>query len=316
MFRNYLFTTLFLGAAASSCSDTQFLEYKNPKTDQSQSQQNPIQTVISPTPNGQYPDGIQDPSVVGNLKPILPQTETLEKTSLSEGQYTGSGKFGDHEVSYRSPGGLSSSALIDFPNDNGPQVAHGVLIYLHGDGAGDYRGYWSKLRSIGKKYGIATVSVKAPKQNSWYKDGSGHGEYLNSLLQDKIFKEYNVKFRKVAFTGASGGPQFLTGQFLPQYGNNYALGMAFPVCGGGGTVGYRGQIEKLNPSEDFKKYFKLHYNTGTSDFLFRDAKSSYDFYRGKGISNIKFEDLTGQGHCQFAEGVTGVIDKLLTQYIN
>jgi hypothetical protein len=190
------------------------------------------------------------------------------------------------------------------------------LIYLHGDGAGDYKGYWSQLRKVAKKYGMAAVSVLAPKQNSWYKDGKGHGEFLNSLLQSKIFKEYNVKYRKVAFTGASGGPQFLTGQFLPQYGNNYALGIALPICGGGGPVGYRGWIEKLSPSEDFKKYFRIHYNTGTSDFLFRDAKSSYDFYRGKGISNIRFEDLTGQGHCRFPEGVTGVVDKLLGQNLN
>jgi len=232
-------------------------------------------------------------------------------TTAGLGLLTTQGPTGEREENFTDSTSRSSKFKISVPADSSTQKPYGMLVYLHGDGAGDYSNYWSSLKRIAAKHNMIALSVLSPTQTQnkqWYREGSQNAEFLDQLIRSKLYRSYNIDTKNVVFTGASGGPQFLTGQFLPLKGNNY-IGGAIPLCGGGGPQGFGSTARSFQPNANFKNYFKMFYYTQQGDFLHDQAADSASHYKSLGVTNVQSEFPAGGSHCGF--NVTAKIDEKL-----
>lgn len=228
-----------------------------------------------------------------------PQTNPIVvgTTTVASGEFQNMGTLTDYEGTFTG-GGVSSTFKVFAGSDHSKEKPSGLLIYLHGDGGHDYKSYWPGIVRLGRKHNLIPVAVLSPNSGSaWYRNGKAHADFLHALIQTKLYREYNIDKSKIYFTGMSGGPQFLTGIFLPAHGNNYQGG-AIPMCGGGGPIGYGSYIRNWKPSQTFKENFKMFYYTGTADFLYNQAVDSSKHYKNLGV-NVQTEWMPGIAHCKF-----------------
>jgi hypothetical protein len=219
--------------------------------------------------------------------------DTLDVGSISTAG--AGGRSGRFEETFKAANGMTSKYRMAVPADAGPAKAYGLLIYLHGDGAGDYREDWifDPLEKLGLEKNLMMVSVLSPDGgNQWYSDGPGHAAYVHSLIQDELYKKYNVDKRHIYLTGSSGGSQFLTGSFVPLYGVNYSGG-AMPTCGGAANW-----EDEMKSSPEFLKNFRLFFYTQTFDSLYSQVKKAITYYKGKGLT-VYSETPAGGRHCGF-----------------
>jgi hypothetical protein len=226
--------------------------------------------------------------------------------NLSRGK---GGVKGFHEASFAASNGKSTRFKLDVPASNGDASANGLLVYLHGDGAGDYDWYWPSLAAVAKKFNLIPVAVKSPTANengpSWWWEADANAVVLDELLKQEVRAKYNVDTYRVVFTGASGGPTFMDGPWLRYYASQYRGG-AMVFCGG--------LVQTAQPFRDaqgFKENFPLYYYIGTADFLLDGAQSAAAYYRGKGLK-VEEEHPAGVGHCQF----TAQLPALMSERLN
>jgi len=253
-----------------------------------------------------------DSKNLASFEILFSEPSGAANTTLNSGEYKGAGPAGSREARF-SHERLSGTYRINAPEANSRDKAQGLLIYLHGDGAGDYSFFWNDLQVVAQKYDLIPVSVRTPDPSSvtWYRNGRGNATYLHQLIQTELYAMYNVNKDQIFFTGASGGPQFLTGQFVPLYGNHYRGG-AVPMCGGGGPRGFSQTTRAFQPSADLIANFKIYYYTGTADFLYGQVRDSSQFYRSHGFET--FEDFPqGVAHCKF--NMRSALDKGLAKIV-
>ncbi len=210
------------------------------------------------------------------------------------------GKTGSYEASFSSTGSYATSSRykVNVPSSYDENTPHGLMIYLHGDNAGDYTNPWifNQLLPISKERQLITVSVLSPDGGrQWYSNPRRHAEYLHQLIEDKLFKEYNVDPSHIYFTGSSGGSQFLTGIFVAEFTSNYGGG-AFPTCGGADI--YNGFGVQKNITDSMKQDFKLFYYTQTGDFLYSQVVKSENTYKNLGLK-VGGVHSQGGSHCGF-----------------
>ena len=232
--------------------------------------------------------------------------EFLKKSSLSQKPTNGSGgKTGFYEASFTSSGSYATSSRykVKVPEEYKEIDPYGLMIYLHGDNGGDYTNPWifNQLLPISKERHLITVSVLSPDGGRlWYSNPRKHAEFLHQLLENELFKKYNIDTNKIYFTGSSGGSQFLTGIFVAEFTSNYGGG-AFPTCGGADIYKYFGV--KKNISEDMKQNFKLFFYTQDKDFLYPQVRQSRQTYESLGMKvsgeHPSFCNNINRCHCEF-----------------
>ncbi len=103
------------------------------------------------------------------------------------------------------------------------------------------------------------------------------------------------------FSGASGGPTFLAGPFLPKYAHKYRGGAGL-FCGGlvNTNAAFRGD-------SDFIKSFDIYIVNGTKDFLLPGARAAMAYYKKKGM-RVKGDFLPGVEHCGFSATMHQMLD--------
>ena len=73
-----------------------------------------------------------------------------------------------------------------------------------------------------------------------------------------MLTKYNIDKKRIYFSGQSSGAGFLSSHFIPLHGNDYQGG-AFMQCGGSRPA------LRINPSDQFKNNFKLHFEITVLD---------------------------------------------------
>jgi hypothetical protein len=220
------------------------------------------------------------------------------KTSGGKG-----GATGLQEVSFRAANGQNSSYKINAPADTAQGKAYGLHIHLHGDGGGGYRDFPNKeLRKD-----LIGVTVKAPNRNlQWGRsEGEPHAAYVQDLIQNELLKKYNIRLDRIYFSGVSGGAYFLTGSFIPQFGQHYNSG-AFILCGGEAP---RVQFAEPDMLKKFKIYWQV--TAGERSDISANTRQSIGAYE-RALTQVlngdsSFDRKTVQdsevkgpgGHCEF-----------------
>lgn len=170
----------------------------------------------------------EDPSPESSSQ--LPDDTTDETPASQIRSSKGSGgATGLQEISFTSGNNLASSYRINAPADAGNGKIYGLHIHLHGDGGGGYRDFPNRET----RFDLIGVTVKAPNTGlQWGRSqGVAHAQFLNDLIQNELIKKYNIDLDRIYFSGVSGGAYFLTGNFLPSFGQVYNSG-ALMLCGG------------------------------------------------------------------------------------
>lgn len=245
---------------------------------------------LTDTPHIQSGDALPGSVNSGDANPASTPLPTPTPARSTQG--TG-GALGLVEDSYTAVNGLSGKIRLQVPQDHGPGHPHGLLVYLHGDGGKDYDWFFDDVKDAAEANGLIAMSARSPNDGAaWYKNGEKQAEYLDEVLQKRVFPQYDITFAQVVFVGASGGSQFLTGQFIPKYGANYEGG-SLQMCGGP-----RNWLANFPAKPEFLKRFTLAFYTQRGDMLFPQVEQGIAYYESQGMQVLK-ELPDGTGHCAF-----------------
>ncbi len=174
----------------------------------------------------------------------------------------------------------------------------GLLVFFHGSGgAASYAQNYAQISSIADRWQLQVLSLQTPGMAlSWAEDGAGgkkFATYVKDLLDEAIFRPYPQLDRKrTAFVGVSAGSTFVMGDFLPQFGSEFAGGAVF-LCGGGfPMLAGRPNIGQMSQN------FRMHAIIQAGDFLFMQTQGGLAFWQSQGLK-ASLETLPGTGHCNF-----------------
>lgn len=232
----------------------------------------------------------------------------------SKGSGGKGGGTGLLEVPFTDSKGTASSYKINAPAD--PKVVQGLHIHLHGDGGGGYVDFPNKEL----RYDLISVTVKAPNANlTWGRaQGRQHAFYLNDLIQNELLKKYDIDPSKIFFSTVSGGSYFLTGSFVPEFGQFYKSA-ALVMCGGEAP-----RVAFTDPK--VLGQFRLHWEVtaGERADISTSVQASVAAYKNASASagvaagdQTKLQTLSVEGaggHCEFdgvsyTSGIQQMIDK-------
>ena len=203
------------------------------------------------------------------------------------------GKTGAYDGTFGQGGRFKMVAA----SDNSLQKSHGLLIFLHGSTASSYEEFAQANASVAAANGLMSVSVLAPNGQGWNESDSNEAAlYLDGLLKNVLFKQYNVDKRKIFFHGQSSGSGFLSSHFVALYGKDYGGG-ALMLCGASPP-----QASFVAPAE-MKKRFRLYYDLTVDDGIWTDQLApAVAAYRAAGLTVETTSEGNQQkpgGHCQF-----------------
>jgi hypothetical protein len=218
-------------------------------------------------------------------------------TTLASGEWSGTVVTGEREETFLGTNGVGLQHKIVIPEDNGVDLAHPLLLFLHGDTAGSYTSFWSGMKDLSRELRLIGVSVLAPNAYSWWEDPRSHEDLFLEFVENKLYTMANIDKDRVFFSGASGGTTFLGGIFIPTYGNKFRGG-AVLMCGGA-RMGSR--TTRLAPTQEFIDHFKIYFYIGADDWMLNQyVYNLMDFYEERGVP-IQKEIPPGIGHCDFSK---------------
>jgi hypothetical protein len=234
-------------------------------------------------------------------------SSTLPTTTLPQvAQFLTQGNGGvttTQEVRSRSGGRY----WVYVPQNPNPASGYGLLVLLHGSGASSYREFVQEMSGLAQNYRMIAASVLAPNGSGWNEGNQPtNAQFLNDLIQNEVFRLYNIDKRRVIFSGQSSGGGFLGSHFVPLFGENYQGG-AFMQCGAEPPAG------NFRPSPQMQQKFRLHMEITTGDLNWRSSvQQAAQTYQQAGLQVTAGTRRPG-GHCQFSQSevISGEIQKFL-----
>lgn len=230
-----------------------------------------------------------------------------QRGSLSLGS---GGQVGDLEADFGFQGS-TSKYKVSIPDDV-QSGNYGMLVYLHGDGAGDYNSFWNSTKQIASRHNMIAVHVLSPTGNengrSWWISGDSNADFLNTLLNERILKLYNIDKSRVVFSGQSGGPTFLTGTWMNKYAQQFGGG-AVLMCGG--LLSTR---TTMAASNEWRRYFKLRIETTSSDFLNSGAHGAQQRFEGYGM-DVQLATHGAGTHCHFDQPPAEILEQRISEFM-
>lgn len=202
----------------------------------------------------------------------------------------------------------------------GQSSTSGLLVWLHGDDAYEFKnpsstyvmGGTNGVKAVGKARGYIVANVLAPDTSgtiTWWEAGSANAVWFAALL-DALVSKYGVSRNKIILCGFSGGAQFITQYFVPQYANKIS---------GGGSIVFGGGGKPVSPSSPtfssaFKQGFWMNWTTGALD----DAAHSDENYDALGYAKAGATWYQNAGFyvsTNWPAGKTHVLDGLFGGYV-
>lgn len=193
-------------------------------------------------------------------------------------------RHGDEEfVSFTASNGMTSKYHVYAA---GVPQSSGLLIWTHGDGAYEFdhpdddyvMGGERGVRTEAKAEGYVVVSALSPDRMgtiTWWERGADNADYMADLIEH-LRAEYDIDSTNIVLAGYSGGAQFFTQFFLPEYSSMLEGGGSI-VFGGGGAP----ETPEQKPwNESLIPNFFMHWATGALD----DAEHSDEDYDALGYA--------------------------------
>ncbi|MFT5355461.1 MAG: putative esterase [Polyangiales bacterium] len=199
--------------------------------------------------------------------------------------------------------------IIEPEDTTGPMD---LAIYLHGDGARAYEGDtalriqapWTRPRRT------LYVAARAPNTCAWWLrpeytacDGTGtaanidrdgaNADALVSVIR-ALQAAYDLNYDPILFSGSSGGAVFLTGSFLPLYGDEFHGAFAL---GCGGFAPYTDFVWETTRDNQGSTY--LYFTYGDADVFRGDIEGGIAAYEALDFGmDVELRE-GGVEHCAF-----------------
>lgn len=202
-------------------------------------------------------------------------------------------------------------------------VKNGIVIQLHGDGAGEFTqptGFTlAEYNKVAKSYNMLLLAPRTPDKTgvrTWW-ENSYSPVWLLDLL-DYIRSQYMIDETKIWFMGYSGGAEVQSYFLLADYNNRIGSGGNIMLSGGGAS----GLIFGRQPTATLKTTQRLHWAVGSADTddgtgwnAFAATQTGYDRYGTEGFTLRTREVMPGLDHFQSeTEGPRVLAEQLALAY--
>ncbi|RRD48164.1 hypothetical protein [Arachnia propionica] len=205
---------------------------------------------------------------------------------------------------FTSSQGLTSRYRFDKASGSGSK---GIVIYLHGDGHGEFDSGATVLddhAAVARERGLSFVAPITPDRatGTWWRAESS-GQWLRELLEH-LWRNQAVDTSRVWFVGYSGGAEVITNVLLPDHSDLFTGGGALLV--GGGSLDPQ-VVFTRSLSQQLRSGFVMHWAIGELDTPSRggadgdfdalgEAQAAERAYRERGMTRTTLEVLPGETH--------------------
>jgi hypothetical protein len=157
------------------------------------------------------------------------------------------------------------------------------------------------------------MAVQVPNQrDTWAEPAHGttfhHASYLKGLLSEALKNKFpHLAKGRYVFVGLSAGSTFLSGDFLPDYIQDYPGGSAVLLCGGGPPL-------TASASKPVTGDFKMEVVITVEDFLYNQTLDAVRYWRNRRVP-VNLNRLQKGGHCAFdiEQELKAALQRLLTE---
>ncbi|RRD04173.1 hypothetical protein EII34_11245 [Arachnia propionica] len=221
---------------------------------------------------------------------------------------------------FRSSDGLVSRYRFDeAPTSTRPT---GIVIYLHGDGHGEFEPGSTVLddyAAVARDNGMSMLAPLTPDQrtHTWWQDESS-GHWLRELI-DHVKATHDIDDSRVWLAGYSGGAEVITNVLLPDHSDLFTGGGAVLV--GGGSLDSE-VVFTTQPSPQLKQDFVMTWVVGELDTPGRggadgdfdalaETQAAEQAYQTLGMTHTAVEVLPGETHVTSADDGAPALRRLL-----
>ena len=258
----------------------------------------------------------------GNVAPARQAAWVASSSNVFPSAYSASGYFDDVVVSDVKPApapGLGemkdylsrsftdtagSTSLYHMYAAGRTAAPNGLVVQLHGDGAGEFvsplSGTLAGYNNVALANNMLMLAPRSPDNvgiRTWW-ENTASPVWLLALL-DYIRTQYAIDENKIWFMGYSGGAEVQTYFLLSDYSNRIGNGGNIMLGGGGAS----GLIMGRQPTSAFKANQRLHWAVGALDTddgtgwnALAAAQGGFDRYGTEGFAKRTFETIPGEGH--------------------
>lgn len=231
----------------------------------------------------QYVNGPVTRVAGGNTAPTRQAAWVTTTSNIFPTTHSASGFFDDIVVSDVKPVPVTIGAMQDYTNlsfanstgssslyhlyaDGRTSAPNGLVVQLHGDGAGEFAspdsGVLAAYNNVAKANNMLMLAPRSPDNvgsRTWWENAASPVWLLDLL--DYIRSKYAINENKIWFMGFSGGAEVQTYFLLPDYSNRIGSGGNIMLGGGGAT----GLVFGRQPTAAFKTTQRLHWAVGSLD---------------------------------------------------
>ncbi|PID30887.1 hypothetical protein CR983_02395 [Candidatus Saccharibacteria bacterium] len=237
-------------------------------------------------------------------------------TPVTPGHLTGGsgGEFVDVEFQdYTYDGRTGQYHIYAADRESTEEKPLGLVLQFHGDGAYEFdhpdAGYSlggdDGVRQVALDYNMLCVPLRTPNDDdTWWTTGNSNADWVADFVQTVLYPRYNIDLTRIWLSGYSGGAQFISQFFVPEYSNLMVDGGAV-ISGGGGAPNTNSDPSTVNPFADrFKQSYNLHWFTATGDTgwddegynAYADAQAGEAWYEERGFETLSHHYPEGGGH--------------------
>ncbi|MGO1949793.1 MAG: alpha/beta hydrolase [Mycobacteriaceae bacterium] len=187
----------------------------------------------------------------------------------------------------------------------------GVLVHLHGDGAGEFAypddpdGTLGSLARVANERNMLFVAPQTPSLGNgwtWWIDLPGNVEWLDAFMQDEVLSRQGLDTGNVWWSGYSGGAEMVSYGVLPRL-PDLVTGGAVMLAGGGAPedtppLADTYPVEKRGRLPLTWAVGELDDGSTSSDNFdaLTAARVGSEFYRNQGFSEVSLTISDGHDH--------------------
>ncbi|QGU07318.1 hypothetical protein COCCU_06915 [Corynebacterium occultum] len=202
-----------------------------------------------------------------------------------------------------------------------PSRPVGLIVQLHGDGAGEFQNYFSgtgkltRIQAVAEKHNMVLLAARTPSYEEgdatwWRGNGVAKSDYLAELIHAVGFGGNPIDRSRVWFSGYSGGAEQLGYYFLPRHLNMIKDGGALLTGGGGGRAA-------ANASPYLRNNFRIQWLTGSADVSngfcgYCAAAQGQVHYLTQGFWRSNTNVMWGLSHTDLQGQEAAVLDQMIS----
>ncbi|EPH03241.1 hypothetical protein HMPREF1531_01299 [Propionibacterium sp. oral taxon 192 str. F0372] len=202
-----------------------------------------------------------------------------------------------------------------------PAETTGLMIYLHGDGHGEFDPDSTVLddyAEVARRHHLLMLAAVTPDDmtGTWWVDPDS-SRWLAELVAGAQ-KERSIDLSDVWLVGYSGGAEAITNYFMTMHTNLFTGGGAFMVAGGDfyQEAGFAPSL-----SDELKAHYEMVWVAGDEDLGdsidefsgYYAAAQGEQWFRERGVVHTSMIVLPGEDHFSTLYRSTEILDKVLSE---